>query len=356
MAEHPLMSTGISHSFFIDLEIHYFAMNDYFQELRKAQGHFHKRFYPTSIRECGRIVEIGLKELYENLEIHLEENDRSSDLQRMMSDFEMAKGEPFKFERATLGSMLLFARRTRFWEHLKNMCESNLSFIPMINWYQLRQLRNQSTHTGVVLGRSQALEMLFYTKVFLYDCGLIEGMNHADPEILDAHCLSCDFKINQDWNYCPSCGIGVDHHCHNCSRKLSPAYRICPHCDTPRVCRSDGNESEGIYKRYAEAVWADWEVTPLERKWLQAKRLQLGLSPAVAEKIEDKVIPKNYSQFLDLVAATNLDGIIDDDEESFLLEKAKKLGVNLEAAAKIIRSSRKETTKVRKKLLNISFL
>lgn len=349
-------SAGLFLKNFIDLTQNNLTMNDYFQELRKAQGHFHKRFYPTAIRECGSIIETGLKELYRNLEQFLEEHGRALDLEDMHAEFENTKNEPFQFDRATLGSMLLFANKTRFWEHLKNMCESNLSFIPMINWYQVRHLRNESTHGRKILGRSDALEMLFYTKVFLYDCGLIEGISQADPEILDAHCLNCDFKINQEWNYCPSCGHAVDHYCHNCGRKLSPAYRICPHCDSQRMCRADVREAESIYRRYAEAVWADWEVTPMERKWLQTKRLELGLSPKEAEKVENQVIPKNYNQFLNLVAATNLDGVIDDDEEYFLTEKAKELGIAIEAAQKIINSSRKESNKIRKNLLKIRFL
>jgi hypothetical protein len=356
IVHYDIRFTGSIGSFLLDLIDPNAAMKDYFKELKQAQNHFHNKFYPTSISECGRIIEVGLKQLYTDLESHLRQQESELSFEKMKTEFEVAKGVSFEFDKATLGSMLLFTRHTDFWNQLKNMCESNLSFLRMVNWGRVRYLRNHSTHSSEVMGKSDALEMLFYTKVFLYDCGLIQGMEHAAPEILDAHCMYCDFKINQDWRFCPSCGTNVQQNCENCGRNILSNHRICPHCDNVHLCKTDLKEAVQTYKRYAEAVWADWEVTPMERKWLLSKRLELGISPEEAEMVETSVIPKHYYHFLNLVDATNIDGIIDDDEVLFLMDKAGNLGISEDAANKIIRSSRNESKKIQKKFLNLKFL
>jgi len=332
------------------------AMNYYFQELRKAQNHFHQRFYPTSIRECGRIIEIGLKELFRDLQSYCSTNGELQLFENMKNEFLEKQKTPFKFERATLGGLLLFTKHTSFWALLKKMCDSNLAYLKMVNWGRVRHLRNHSTHGSEMLGRSESIEMLFYTKVFLFDSGLIEGLIDADPGIRDAHCLNCDLKINQDWNFCPACGEAVERECRNCGKSLSPTFRICPHCDSTRFNHSHKQEDHKTYRQYAEAVWADWEVTPMEREWLKSKRLELGLTPEEAEKIEKEVIPQNYYHFLNLVDAVNIDGVIDQDEEIFLIDKAKNLDVSESIARRVIQNSRKQTKKIKKKLLSLKLL
>lgn len=54
-------------------------MNIYLRMLKKAQSDYHSQFYETSVRECGSIVEKGLKELYATLELHLYEKGSEKD-------------------------------------------------------------------------------------------------------------------------------------------------------------------------------------------------------------------------------------------------------------------------------------
>lgn len=333
------------------------VMEDYNQELRQAQHHFKHKFYSTSIYECGRIIECGMKDLYSDLKEYLDEQGLGAEFEDMRIKFSKRgknKMEEFNYQHATLGGMILFARYSGFWDKLKSMCESNLSFLKMINWARVRQLRNDSAHNQEIFGRNEALEMLFYTKVFLYDCGLIEGMSHAAPEILDAHCTKCDFKISQQWNFCPNCSAEISRQCHNCNRALLAGHRICPYCDAHQPGISNHDESAKTYKKYAEAVWADWEVTPLERSWLDNKRLELGLKPEEAEKIEITVIPKNYHHFQNLIQAVNIDGVIDNDEEQFLMDKADHLEITEDIAIKMITSSKKAGKKIKKSLWGLA--
>lgn len=330
-------------------------MTNYLGELKQTQQLFRSRRYESTVRECGRIIELGMKEMYHRLEMHLAEKASETEWTAMHERFAMAAKDPFDSKKAGLGGLLLFARHTNFWEQLKALCESNLSFIKMINWGRVSQLRNKSIHEKTGYGDKEAMEMLFYTKVFLYDCGLIESPANPMPELLSAHCINCNYNVNESWNYCPQCSSPLHQHCSHCNNLLKPSHRICPSCDTPRACLAEQSVAENQYKNYAEAVWADWEVTPTEKRWLAEQRLNLGLSPAEAERIETSVIPKNYYHFLNLVDAVNIDGIIDANERQFLLEKAVEMKVPEEAARKIIGNTAKDNKKIRKTLLNMAF-
>lgn len=329
-------------------------MTNYLGELKQTQQLFRSRRYESTVRECGRIIELGLKEMYSRLEMHLAESASEAEWAAMHERFALAAKDPFDCKKAGLGGLLLFARHTNFWEQLKSICESNLSFIKMINWTRVRQLRNKSTHEHAGYGDREAMEMLFYTKVFLYDCGLIESPANPMPELLSAHCLSCNYNVNESWNYCPQCSVPLHQNCAYCTTRLKPSHRICPSCDTPRACIAEHTVAEDTYKKYAEAVWADWEVTPMERRWLAEQRLNLGLSPSEAERIETSVIPENYHHFLNLVDAVNIDGIIDASEQQFLLEKATEMKVPEDAARKMIRNTAKDNKKIRKTLLSMT--
>jgi type IV pilus assembly protein PilB len=43
-------------------------------------------------------------------------------------------------------------------------------------------------------------------------------------------CPSCSTVLNQDFEYCPSCGGWVGEHCEGCRRRLNPGWTYCPFC------------------------------------------------------------------------------------------------------------------------------
>ena len=43
-------------------------------------------------------------------------------------------------------------------------------------------------------------------------------------------CPSCSTVLNQDFEYCPSCGGWVGEHCEGCRRRLNPGWSYCPFC------------------------------------------------------------------------------------------------------------------------------
>lgn len=328
-------------------------MSKYPESLRKAQKHLKDHFYESAIMECGRIIETGLKQLYHDLEKYCVEQGLEKSFNDLLQDFFQKRKEDFDIRKAGLGGMILIANHRGFWIVVKRMCDSNLSFIPMINWHRVRELRNKSAHNIGLHDRNESVEMLFYTKVFLYDTGLIDSGENPTPNILDLHCLHCHGAINRDFHYCPQCGNHLEYHCHGCGKNLLPQHRICPHCDTRRMEPGNGDEATDTYRKYAEAVWADWEVTPGEKEWLAQKRLELGLNPEEAARIETSIIPKNYHDFMTLIEVVNLDGVIDDDERFFLLMKAEEMGLTERTAERLINNARIDSKRVRQKLLGV---
>jgi len=322
-------------------------MTNYFEDLRKIENLVKQKFYPSAMMRSVKLVELGLKDLYKNLEVYLEQNGKSDSWEKMHVDFVKLKKEQFEFKNASLGSLVIFARYTSFWEHIKEMCDSNLRFVKMVNWEHIRKLRNIIVHDNIEASRFDALEMLFWTKVFLYESGLIAGKKNPIPEILDTECAHCNTTMSLNWNFCPECGMSAKVVCPVCSQITHHNHKVCIHCDTI-IIASDSKKwtaERKIYKSYAEAVWADWVVTPIEREWLQQKRLELGLTLDLAQEIELEVIPKNYFMFMEIIDATKVDGRIDRYEKEFLAKKAEKYLIPNAVAQQLIKAASTNTPK-----------
>lgn len=142
------------------------------------------------------------------------------------------------------------------------------------------------------------------------------------------------------WTYCPSCGSEQSIKCLNCNRSLDKSWKTCPHCESQLTDDLFTEETNKLYKAYCEAVWVDYIVNADERELLRRKRLELGISEDLAEKIESEVADPNIIRFMDLIRAVLVDGKIDPLEMEFLHTNAKKLGIPLERAKKLIDSMR----------------
>lgn len=333
--------------------IYRLLMNDFLQHLSRIQREFQNAHYEACIRECGSAMERGLRLLYTSLKDFLGEQEMGDKWTAMHEEYINSRNQEFNFQRGGFGGMIMFAVVTNFWENVRMMCTSNLSFLPMINWYRARELRNNAVHQIGSFSKNDAMEMIFYTKVFLYDCELIEGVVSPAPMILGVSCLNCNQSIDRSWNYCPFCATKIVQSCVNCHRELDPSHRICPSCDTQRLCGIDQTAAEKNYLSYCKAVWADFVVTPAERQWLNAQRLELGLTLDKADEIERRVIPKHYHTFMMLIEAVNIDGKIDTIEEAFLISKADEFGIPKDIATNLISTARDTPKRIRKNLLDL---
>jgi len=314
-------------------------MTNYSAELSRVENLIKQNFYTSAVLKSFQVLELGFKDLYKSLELFLESNGKNKDWEQLHIDFKKGRSESFNFPRAGFGSMLLFARHTKFWNHIREMCDSNLRFVRMVNWEHIRIIRNNVTHQGGDISRTDALEILFWSKIFLYESGLIKGKKNPIPEVLDTDCSSCNHTISLGWNYCPHCGTNTKTKCPSCNRAVNNNNKVCPHCDYTIIKMIEITEVRLQYKSYAEAIWADWIVTPLEKEWLKQKRLQLGLNLDEAEEIEKSVIPSNYFVFSEIIEATQVDGKIDKYEREFLHKKAQQLNIPPEIATNLINAT-----------------
>lgn len=311
-------------------------MVNYTSELSRIENLIKQSYYTSSVLKSFQILELGLKDLYKQLESFLLSGNKGREWDQLHIDFQRNRSAEFDFPRAGFGSMLLFAKHTKFWDYLREMCESNFRFVRMVNWERIRIIRNTVTHEGKQVSRTDALEILFWSKIFLYESGLIEGKKDPVPEVLDTECNTCSYTISLNWNFCPNCGDSTKSNCPSCNRSVSNKHKVCPHCDFVIIKLDEQSEAKEKYKAYAEAIWADWIVTPLEREWIKQKRLELGLNLNDAEAIEKSVIPSNYFIFSEIIEATQVDGRIDKFEKEFLIKKANQLEIPIEIAKNLI--------------------
>ncbi len=63
-------------------------------------------------------------------------------------------------------------------------------------------------------------------------------------------CGACKSVINQDFDYCPSCGHFVGEHCESCRRRMQPEWTFCPFCGTDAARPPDaGDDGEAREQR-----------------------------------------------------------------------------------------------------------
>lgn len=304
----------------------------YSHRLLNVEKSLKTKNYYSAARDAFELIESGLHETFKNVQDYLEKNKRSSDWSNILDRFQARTGKPFNSE-PTLGSYALLGYLTPYWDYVREMSPSNLRFIRMINWTTIKNSRNKLSHgknndgRNSVIQRHEALEAMFWPKVILYDLDLLKSDANIVPQVLDTMCNSCNHAISGSWNYCATCGEGLNESCDHCKKIINKSLKVCPYCDSLRDEFITQTNELRTYKAYVEAVWSDYVVTPLERKWLNQQRLLLGLTQVQAENVEREVMPKNVVHFSELIEATLVDGKIDSLEREFLLKKGQQLKI-----------------------------
>ena len=309
---------------------------NYLEAFQQAEGKLQVQNYRGCIRDCGTITEVGLKALYVK-QVEWEEN--RPDGHDILANFHRSNPEFKDLDPVKCGlfQLLKFFSLAGVWERVQVRVSSNLHFTKKIPWHELRFTRNEATHSLEDFTREQAVEFLHHIKIFLHECELAE----TRPSVLvdnKVECFDCGFSLQTSWSYCPSCGSEQKTSCFNCNRVLDVTWQTCPYCETPRTVDLFIEETNRLYKAYCEAVWADDIVNADERELLRRKRLELGISEDAAARIEAEVADPNIIRFMDLIRAVLVDGIIDPIEMEFLNTNAKKLGIPMARAKKLIDS------------------
>ncbi len=312
------------------------STNEFEQLLSHISDLADKNEWGESIKACGQLLTKALKKLYtdmpaESLDDQLlqrinEVEGHIGQGQRSVDDFDLVE-------------MINFYKDTELFTELRRRLTSSLHTIAQVNWDRLILGYSNAINPDHAksVGKMDACEIMYWTKLILYDCELAgakrEVLQVPEEQRVLSTCPMCEASVVEDWNYCPSCGGPLKLVCMNCQRALAPTFRICPYCETrvKREERSENKEIQSARKEYritCEGAYLDGVVNFRERKLLNDKRLMLGLSDAEAYEIERQCIPPNILEYTRLLEGVLVDGKIDDHEREFLTTKAKELGID----------------------------
>lgn len=318
---------------------------DYLLEYKRAEEAFMLDNYDTCVRLCGRLIERGLKDLYSAQCDWYEKDGLSFNLSESFRE-NHSGFEKFTVSRSGLGRLCQFYRLSGMWDEVRRRVTSNLHFTDRIPWRDLVRTRNIATHGNASIEREHAVEFLHHLKVFLYECELVEDREQIRPEFIQrTSCHNCNNPLLKTWKFCPTCGTQHIINCKNCGSRMEPNWKICPNCNEQSCADQLTAETERLYKAYCEAIWADHIVNAEERDLLRRKRLELGLTEENAEEIEQSVINPAIVQFIGLIEAVLIDGVIDKNEKEFLMNRAKKMKVPESTALRLMDNLRSEIDK-----------
>ncbi len=306
-------------------------MNEYEEKLSVARELLNNGRFSSCVRDCGALLEHALKELLHNLLLASKKLRRSQE-RRKFRDVETRLGEKKgeTYEIFSLGKLIQLYAEAELWDVLRQ--ELNATHAPCLNWKELNDWRNSVAH-GRDANEDQACTMFIATKQFLNDCrfvgehhmvGRIEGDAHKP------HCAKCNYKLQQEWHFCPNCSVSLAGKCHACERPIEAGWRICPYCEG-KLSPLSSLEAERAKKEYSNmcrGAWLDGVVNVRERQFLEEKRLDLGLSTAEAEAIEAGIAPPSALRYETLVQGVLIDEHVSDEERSFLDRKAREWGID----------------------------
>jgi len=193
--------------------------------------------YRNCVNRCGKILEHGLRQLLADLLINLDSLSDRRQIER--AEEELGKGKD-TFVKFGLGQLCGLYRKAGVFELLAQKLKSNLSRTKHIDWNLANEWRTEVAHNKgqTEITEDDARQMLIWTKVFLYDCGLISKPSPTTSVSITTSnrqdkCPSCSATLQERWKYCPMCGLGTKLDCPNCKRSVEADWKLCPHCGAP---------------------------------------------------------------------------------------------------------------------------
>lgn len=308
-------------------------LNDFEIDMRLAEGHLKKKEWASCVRECGALFEKTLRELLGDLLDSIE--DKAARDQILEAQSKLASGKS-AFQRLGLAQLMRVYTEGDVFDELRKHLTSNLQKIRRINWDQVVEWYEQSRHTPSSIDHDDAAEMAYWVKVFLHDCELagdVAGVGVVCEEARSPEqCPLCAEDLMKEWSFCPACGAPVKVTCEACHRALAPDFKICPYCETPVRGGARGmgpaDRAQEEYRILSIGAYLDGVVNLREKKMLNRKRLELGLSTEEAERIERQCAPENVLEYAGLVEGVLVDGVISEQERAFLDKHTERMGLD----------------------------
>ncbi len=301
------------------------------------------------VREAGVLFEHAMRRLLDELILKI---DRASDRDSIFKNEQIISGtgRDSTYHDFSLGELIHLFQSGQVLEKCKRYLSISTTRINRrIHWGEISELRNRASHEESIIAGiddDDAQTLFSWLKLFLGSCGFLDStrdvVDASNPKALPPlSCPKCRESIRHEWHFCPMCGTGLRPTCISCLKELDPLWKICPYCETAIAGEtSEKAVVQNEYLIFCRGAWLDNVTTLRERNILEAKRLELGLSRAEAEQIEQSCIPSHILEYHHCVQAALSDGVLNQQERTFLQNKAESLNINNELAEEIERTIR----------------
>ena len=314
--------------------------------IRKKQWH-------PSIRCCLELLELGIRHLFDVSEDqsireaailfcgHANTDQSSRDWKNAVEDL-------------TFPQLVKLLTQADVWKQFSLILHDPLHRASCTDWRQVIDISDCAVDCQNSLTEDVARDLAYWTKNFIYEFRLIgnpvffaQAIKIPELKFVPADstssgnicCGDCNRPTGPDWSYCAYCGLFLKLECLNCHKALDPSWKRCPFCEvavsklSPKV--SDSQRAEDEYRVMCRGAWLDGVVSVVEKRLLDEKRLELGLTLESADRIQRECAPKAVIDYSIIAEGVLVDGIITDIERQFLDRKAQALGIDSWTAQQI---------------------
>ena len=313
---------------------------DYENQLREIATHLDRGEYESCVADCGSLFEMALKELLMDLLPSLRSSTEREEIH--IAEKEAAKTSEQTFHDFGLGQLIGLYRRGKVFDKIRRQKDTSLRKTMRIKWDELCDLRNAASHRTGEVDEDDARQMYFWIKCFLRDVELMtNGEGHSgtthEAEPRSTVCGNCKGPIAESWKFCPQCGTSIFNICAECHRHLKPEWKRCPYCEAPvrGVVHGENAAAKHEYQLLCRGAYLDGFLNAREKKVLEEKRLELGLSVEETDALERICIPPPVLEYQHYLEGVYANGFADERDRVFLTKKAVALGLDLDLAAEI---------------------
>jgi len=316
---------------------------DFEGKLALAEQLLNQNQVEASIRENGQLLEGALRTILLKLQVADIPMAELSAIGESVS--KQGKGQK-TLHHFGFGQLVGVYREAGIGKILKREFQSNFKRTRSIDWNLAVEWRNAVVHqkhgngmgqaTGDEPDIDDALDMSRWTKAFIYDCELMKrkGMSvdapKAEPKSGNvATCEGCDCQVQEEWKFCPSCGVPTRLECHSCKNKVMEKWKVCYFCEEPLV-KAESSDAYRVRWEYAticKGAWMDGVVNVEERAFLNKIQLELGIPASEAHDIEERVAPKELIEYQHYVEGFLVDGEITAAERDYLDRLGDRLSI-----------------------------
>lgn len=308
---------------------------NYKKTLRSAELSIKNNDYGSSVMQCGSLMESALRDLLYliNRDGDLDEKNRIHEAERLIG-----KGK-LSLSKMGLGQIIGVYRKADAWLIVRKYVKDNCSFIKKIDFDEFVELRNAAIHPkGVVFTHDKAYEDCFLpVRRLLIQLDFLA--EEKDEEITETVvekqkniCLqkNCESTLDESWNFCPSCGTATKISCKSCGEELKPQMKICPYCETrvKEISKKENQSNIDELRIFVRGALLDNFLSAGEKKLLELKRVQLGVTEEDYEKLKDEYLDDNVKTYINLLETIGIDNNVSKEERAFLDKKNSQLGLD----------------------------